>query len=71
MTIYKVKFATVYQERERTFSYCPTKKAAKKWIAEECPHDVTLGWEVEIEPIELPTTRKEMCYFLNEHHTFW
>ena len=71
MIIYKVKFATSYQEKEKTFSYSPTKQAAKQWIKEECPHEMKLGYDVEIIPIKLPTTSQKMCEFLNEHHTFW
>ena len=71
MIVYKVKFATSQQDVEKTFSYLPTKKAALQWVKDGCPHEAILGYNVTIEPIQLPTTSKKMCGFLNRHHTFW
>ena len=70
-SIWRITFATEDTDSGQAFSYQPSKKKALAWIKEECPHDMTVGYDLELESVTIPTSNTGLCEYLNHHHTYW
>ena len=71
VALYKVVFDTEDIEYGQAFKYLPTKKEAKRWIKEECPHNQALDFDLDVQEVSIKGTKRGLVDYLNDHHIHW
>ena len=69
--LYKVTFGVEEQKKGESFKYFSNQRDAMEWIVHESPHELTMDFDQDVKEVTVPTTRKGLAEYLNEHHCYW